>query len=870
MAQSKTKTKTANEILGVILIALGLAAGICVYTNTSALVVKWVRAFVFGGLGIGGYIAPLGIIFGGVMTIVKRKQEKPVHKIILWVALILAALTFIQLCYSQAFSVKGGYGPYLERCFNLASEQPIGGGVFGGLLGYPATVFLGQAVGIVIFLAAMIAIIMYLTHFSITNAGRKIGEKLSAVNNNRMSAQAMRAHRNDQRAEKVYREAFTYESQPITELYEDEGGYEPLPQRNRRKRQRPEEGYYEDAALYEEQIPKGQPLERPKKRREKAEFSLFDVEPDNAADQQELDESLEFSLGRDTGRGSFLDEFTVEGDEEEAQVEEENLEEPVQTAAKSQAPLKAESRSPIIEEQRPIEPLPKEDYEPVEGYEYDSSQDTESVKAAKPKFTKPPVTLLNEPKAKSAKENMEEIRGKAALLEQTLKSFNISAKVTNVSVGPTVTRYELQPAPGVKISRIVNLSNDIALNLAAESLRMEAPIPGKAAIGIEIPNEHKATVSARELIDTEEFRKQKSNLAFALGKDIAGKNVYADLARMPHMLVSGTTGSGKSVCLNTIITSFLYNTTPEELQLIMVDPKQVEMAAYNDMPHMMIPVVTDPKKASGALAWAVTEMINRYKMFSLAGVKEIEKYNALALQDEKPIMPKIVIIIDEFADLMMTSSKEVEDAVCRIAQLGRASGIHLIIATQSPRADIFTGLIKSNVPSRIALKAANALESRITLDAPGAEKLIGYGDMLFYPTGASKAVRLQGCYIEDAERDRIVDFLKEQGTAQYDETVAQEIEKAASSDEGDGRGADDPGEGGDPMLPQALQVALDHEGVSTSMLQRRLRLGYAKAARIVDDMEERGWVGPANGSKPREVLITWEDYNKMFGPRDGI
>ena len=845
MAKSKSKHKTANEIAGVIFIALGLATGICVYTDTSALLVEWIRAFVFGGLGVAGYIAPVGIVAGGVMTIMKRETPKPVHKIILGVLLAFIVLAFLQLCYSQAFSMRGGYFAYLESTFEVASAKHIGGGVFGGLLGYPVEFLLGPAAGIVILLAAIVAILMYLTGFSINQAGRKLGEKLAAAKQNRLAEHEAKAYQAEQ--ERAYRDAFRYESDPVEEFY-DEAGQAGAPGAVET------EPVYDAPVFYEE--PKERVAPRVQQRREEEDFSLFEVEPEGPAEQKELETDLEFSIGKPSD--PFLDEFTIEADEDAAPLQEEIPEPQVEKVAAA-GPRQERKPAPA-----------KPDYAPVEGYEYDSSQDTESVKAAKPKFVKPPVSLLNKPKVKGGRENMDEIRDKAALLEQTLKSFNISAKVTNVSIGPTVTRYELQPAPGVKISRIVNLSNDIALNLAAESIRMEAPIPGKAAIGIEIPNEHKATVSARELIDTEEFRRQKSNLAFALGKDIAGKNVYADLARMPHMLVSGTTGSGKSVCLNTIITSFLYNTTPEELQLIMVDPKQVEMAAYNDMPHMLIPVVTDPKKASGALAWAVTEMINRYKLFSLAGVKEIEKYNALALKDEKPIMPKIVIIIDEFADLMMTSSKEVEDAVCRIAQLGRASGIHLIIATQSPRADIFTGLIKSNVPSRIALKAANELESRITLDAPGAEKLIGYGDMLFYPTGASKAVRLQGCFIEDAERDRIVEFWKKQGEAQYDEAVAQEIEKAAAGDETESSGGGDSAGEGDPMLPRALQVALDHEGVSTSMLQRRLRLGYAKAARIVDEMEERGWVGPANGSKPREVLVTWEDYNRLFGPRDGI
>ena len=478
----------------------------------------------------------------------------------------------------------------------------------------------------------------------------------------------------------------------------------------------------------------------------------------------------------------------------------------------------------------------------------------------------PPTELLEFGKKPADNNARSEIAMRSERLESTLNSFGVNAKVVDVSRGPVVTRYELKPAPGVKVSRIVNLADDIALNLASQGVRIEAPIPGKAAVGIEVPNAKRGTVTGRDIIDSAEFRSIKSKLGFALGMDISGSRVLADLAKMPHLLIAGATGSGKSVCVNGIIISILYHAKPDEVQFIMVDPKVVELSGYNGIPHLKVPVVTEPKRAAGALAWAVGEMERRYSLFSASTAKEIERYNKYAKENGLETLPKLVIIVDELADLMMVSSKEVESAICRIAQKGRASGIHLVVATQRPSVDVITGLIKANIPARIALTVSSGVDSRTILDMHGAEKLLGKGDMLFKPGDAPKPIRVQGCWISEDEISAVIDFLKRDGEATYDEETQDAIERAIpkgkenpSTDDG----ADLNGE--DELLGKALRLALEYEQVSISMLQRRLRVGYARAARLVDEMEQRGYVSPADGSKPRQILITWDEFNRLSG-----
>ena len=481
----------------------------------------------------------------------------------------------------------------------------------------------------------------------------------------------------------------------------------------------------------------------------------------------------------------------------------------------------------------------------------------------------PPITLLEENHADNCTEVGAELRNNSRRLAEALRSFGVDAAAGDVVHGPSVTRYEFTLEQGVKLSKITNLSDDIALALGASGVRV-APVPNKiSVVGIEVPNRTVTAVRIRDVIESREFTRHPSSVAFAVGKDIGGNNIVGNIAKLPHVLIAGTTGSGKSVCTNSLIVSILYKSTPDEVRFIMVDPKMVELAPYNGIPHLLIPVVTNPKKAAGALQWAVFEMMKRYKMFSEKGVKDLAGYNALAEVDEDvKKLPTVVVVIDELADLMLVAAKEVEESICRVAQMGRAAGMHLVVATQRPSADVITGLMKANIPSRIAFAVASSMESRIILDTPGAEKLVGKGDMLYAPLGDSKPTRVQGCFITPEEIERVVAFVKDAaGEAHYDQDVIEKIQQAvdAKSDKGKAAPTDGAADGddGDELLPAAVEVVLETGQASVSMLQRRLKLGYSRAARLVDQMEERGYVGPFEGSKPRQLLITREKWQEL-------
>lgn len=473
-------------------------------------------------------------------------------------------------------------------------------------------------------------------------------------------------------------------------------------------------------------------------------------------------------------------------------------------------------------------------------------------------YNYPPVSLLKSIPPKNEKMLKSEMENTATCLVETLHSFGIESRIINISRGPSVTRYELQPSAGVRISKITNLSDDIAMSLATAGVRIEAPIPNKAAIGIEVPNRITSMVGIRELVDSSAFTNAKSKLTVCLGKDIAGESTVTDIAKMPHGLIAGATGSGKSVCINSIIISLLYKATPEEVKLLMIDPKVVELGIYNGIPHLLVPVVTDPRKAAGALGWAVTEMEKRYKIFAEHEVRNLEGYNQLAAKREDLVkMAHIVIIVDELADLMMTAPNEVEEAICRIAQKARAAGMHLIIATQRPSVDVVTGLIKANIPTRVAFAVSSQVDSRTILDTGGAEKLMGRGDMLFYPVGAAKPTRVQGCFVSDDEVEAVVNYVKGDAKAEYDADVISEIDRQAVKEkQGKSSAMDNDGGNEDPMFLQAVECVVEAGQASTSLLQRRLKLGYARAARIVDEMEQKGIVGPYEGSKPRQVLLS--------------
>ena len=503
----------------------------------------------------------------------------------------------------------------------------------------------------------------------------------------------------------------------------------------------------------------------------------------------------------------------------------------------------------VIEE-KPVEEVPVVEEEPV-AYEL------------------PSVEFLDQPKRSSKAGSGNELREKGETIVKTLQSFGVGTHIVEICQSPSVTRFELQPDPGVKISKITALADDIAMNLAASGVRIEAPIPNKNAVGIEVPNAEKAMVTLREIIESDSFKNSKSKINVALGRDIQGESTCADLAKMPHLLVAGTTGSGKSVCLNTMIMSLLYNATPEEVKLIMIDPKKVEFTVYKSIPHLLIPVVADPRKAAGALSWAVAEMDKRYALFADNGVRNLQGYNAFAVGKGLPKMPQIVIIIDELSDLMMAASNEVEDSICRLAQKARAAGMHLIVATQRPSVDVITGLIKANIPSRIAFAVKSQIDSRTIIDTQGAEKLLGNGDMLYCPVGLSKPVRVQGCYVSDEEIERVIEFVTAQGEVKYDDSVMQEIEiKAAQNGKKKNGGEvemDSSSSGGydDDMTEKAIEVVIESGMASTTLLQRKLKLGYARAARIVDELSEKGIIGPFEGAKPRKVLITKEQWMEM-------
>ena len=534
------------------------------------------------------------------------------------------------------------------------------------------------------------------------------------------------------------------------------------------------------------------------------------------------------------------------------------------------------SKTPEEKEERTfdfgkVEPI--EEVKPVvEEIDEEDDDDEEfvvpEIKETEIKYELPPIDCLDLPKNKGGYDDTKDMQEKAQKIVETLNSFGVGTKIVDICKSPSVTRFELQPNPGVKISKITALADDIAMNLAASGVRIEAPIPNKNAVGIEVPNSEKTMVSLREIVDSPEYKNSKSKLTVALGRDILGTATCADLAKMPHLLVAGTTGSGKSVCLNAMIVSLLYNATPDEVKLIMIDPKKVEFTVYRSIPHLLVPVVSNPRKAAGALSWAVAEMDKRYALFAEKGVRNLAGYNTYAVSENLPKMPQIVIIIDELSDLMMAASNEVEDSICRLAQKARAAGMHLIVATQRPSVDVITGLIKANIPSRIAFAVKSQIDSRTIIDTQGAEKLLGNGDMLYCPVGLSKPVRVQGSYLSDEEIERVISHVTSQGEVKYDDSVIEEIERNAAKDDKK-KSADiaidstGQGEDGDEMIPKAIEVVIEQGMASTTLLQRKLKLGYARAARIIDELSEKGIVGPYEGSKPRKVLITKEQWYEM-------
>ena len=800
--------QTRREVWGVALIALGIFLGICLYFETAGLIGAAITSALFGLTGLFAYALPPVLLLGGGVFISLATKKPMKGRTALVVFAVLLALTLLHVIVRPMLGTAT-FPIYVRDAYVFGTASCSGGGALGALLCYPLLLLTGEAGTYIFLIAGLLIILLLVTSLSLRKAGQQVGVK---VKEGLQYAYDSRAARRE-----LYTAAID-EEEPL------------LPQRGTRApKRRPICDDAEDISF----MPTEGPLQ--KKPAPPAAFASAAASPAAAVRHES---GAADSTAKDEPTVTFYNDGEAEPDDFAAT--------PLRTAQRAQscrdnkpfAAVQMQLETEPVPAPAPAEPAMQKHGEPVP-------------------YVPPSFSLLNPSHANYGR-SLESPSEKGKLLVDTLESFNVSAKIVNISVGPVITRFELAPAPGVRVNRITALSDDIALALAAPRVRIEAPIPGKAAVGIEVPNKDTATVVLRDIVESREFATAKSPITLALGKDIAGKVIVADLAKMPHLLIAGATGSGKSVCINDIIMSLVYKCSPQELQLILVDPKVVELSAFGVLPHLKVPVVTDPKKAAGALSGGVREMTDRYQRFAKLGARDLERYNELQ-QDPLNKLPKLVIIIDELADLMMVAPDTVEDSICRIAQLGRAAGIHLIVATQRPSADVITGLIKANVPSRIAFAVASAIDSRIILDSSGAEKLLGRGDMLFHPNGAGKPVRVQCAFVSDEEVERIVKHFQSQAlTPEFDEHLMDEME------EDHGTGAQGNGKQEDELLGEAVRIVLDSGQASISMIQRRLRVGYARAARLVDIMEQHGYVSGFDGSKPRKLLITRAQYEQVF------
>ena len=798
-----TKRKKKNNSIDLAVVGcfvMGVLLTILIYAETG--VIGEVIGPVLGGIiGIIKYVIPFGII-GISISLVKNDRDYLFSKIcqyIVFLSCIAAMMSIFQVSKGN-ININVEFSETLERAYELGTKN-IGGGTIGTVIAYPLVKLLGM------FGAAIattgIAIIMLVFTFGLKPA-QFIIEILDVLEERKEERNIELETRREERLARI-REQHKNEIDTNKKMQNV--------QEKGKKRKNLDFYPVQNDDIDEEQIT---------------------INLNNKVMQAEENMSVKENKGEKFDFNIFHKSIEKEQDNKPEKLNPNEIEENLFVQ-------KAEEKEEKVKEVLQLEhnTIVSED----ENYEV------------------PPVELMKQGTPKALKGAKKVLTDTATRLQKTLYSFGVSAKVENVSVGPAITRYELKPAEGVRVSKIAKLSDDIALNLAAESIRIEAPIPGKQAVGIEIPNKEKEMVHLRDIIESKQFEDADSKVSMALGKDISGEPVVADIAKMPHVLIAGSTGSGKSVCINTLITSIIYKAKPSEVKLVMIDPKVVELSVYNGIPHLLIPVVTDSRKAAGALAWAVQEMENRYQLFATKGVRDLKGYNASA-GEEEGILPQIVIIIDELADLMMVAAKDVEDSICRLAQKARAAGMHLVIATQRPSVDVITGIIKANIPSRIAFAVSSQIDSRTILDMVGAEKLLGKGDMLFYPIGSSKPTRVQGAFVSDKEVEKIVDFLKSNGgEVTYNEDILEEIENANKSDKEMAEVDED--DDTDPFLEDAIKTVVEVGQASTSFIQRRFKVGYARAGRIIDQMEARGIISGYEGSKPRQVLITMERLQEL-------
>ena len=826
--------------------------------------------FCFGLMGMMAYLFPV-IFFVGAAFILINKTNRLAYK-----KMAAVFVMFLFMC-ATAQLLTDGYmsGTTLMDYFNLSADYKTGGGLIGGALCISITSAFGTAGGIVIIILVYIVCLIIITQKSLLDFVTMLVIRiLDLIKNGRaqymegqperqmrrqVRAQQRKQLREERREEKIRKleEEIAAEGEEEEDFLDNEEDFllDPKEAKNMKKA-----GFLEGTRLTE---PKSQKNKKKSgKPSKKAAVSADADEPDNLSD---MSEEMDEVQPEENEKFSPAMDFQIQRADELTDVpadDKENIEENTESDAEE------EEVPPFQQEKAQRQPSknPKSSEAEIQNGIVSIQHEISQKEAAEKKeYRFPPLNLLKRGSGKSQGDTDAHLRKTAQKLQEVLHNFGVNVTVTNVSCGPTVTRYELQPEMGVKVSKIVGLADDIKLNLATPDIRIEAPIPGKAAVGIEVPNKENSTVMLRDLLQSEEFQKAKSRLSFAVGKDIAGKTVVTDIAKMPHLLIAGATGSGKSVCINTLIVSILYKAKPEEVKLIMIDPKVVELSVYNGIPHLFIPVVTDPKKAAGALNWAVTEMTNRYNTFAEYGVRYLSadnrKIETMHFTEEQPRpdkMPQIVIIVDELADLMMVAPGEVEDAICRLAQLARAAGIHLIIATQRPSVNVITGLIKANMPSRIAFSVSSGVDSRTILDMNGAEKLLGKGDMLFYPQGYQKPARLQGAFVSDEEVSQVVEFLADKNPGvQYDQQIEQQVNSPGSA-------AGGAGEDRDVHFEEAGKFIIEKEKASIGMLQRMFKIGFNRAARIMDQLCDAGVVGPEEGTKPRKVLMSMEQFENYI------
>lgn len=852
-----------------ILYAAVAAVFVCIIFIKGSNVWTMIRSFFFGVLGFGIFLVPVTLFYLCVMTEKEKQVARYKLKLFLCVVIILFIGALIYAGSGAKYSDMNLFaclGNLFKDASDTTNYMTFGCGIIGGLLGYPLVVLFGSTAALFTSFVATAALILIVANISIKDMTAAASRTAVHIREAGEERARVRRERREENRERKLAERGNIDIALDGEPRKRSGSFIDIPlddKKSKTKKSKPEvNGIDTDIA---------------------------DSKEENAADK-DLSQDLINIINRASKPMGKSADNTVSAIAEDISNEK----------SVSKAEPKQNKPDPETESiaKKALLKSKKDDSEEADDEiadQLDRAVRSDNSQKEEKKYQFPPIQLLKPKLNSDDSDAMEEMQNNAKKLIDTLTSFGVKASIVNICRGPSVTRYELQPAPGVKISKITNLSDDIALSLAANGVRIEAPIPGKAAVGIEVPNKVVSMVTMRELIDSDKFRNSKSKLTTVLGRDISGEIVVTDLAKMPHLLIAGTTGSGKSVCVNSILMSILYKATPDEVKLLLIDPKMVEFSKYKGIPHLLIPVVSDAKKAAGALAWAVNEMLQRYKIFSEYDCKDIDSYNSLIeknmnyMEKNPPVvneegeevqpvlevnglpvakekMSRVVIAIDELADLMMAAPSEVEDSICRLAQMARAAGMHLILATQRPTVNVITGLIKANVPSRISLKVSSNTDSRTILDTGGGEKLIGRGDMLFSPVGAPKPIRVQGCYASDEEIEGVTHYIKKAYSAQYNSEIEEKIKRIAAEEiaqgkkSGDSDSSSDEGLDVDSKMEEAIKCVIEAGQASTSLLQRRLKVGYARAGRMIDDMEQMGVVGPHQGSKPRDVLMTYNEW----------